>query len=87
MRVSFQQGLGRINREFHTCLIWWDRCDSHFFHRQNKERCNWMPKHGEVELLLESLLQVEGPAKREKLALMFHAAIERGMASEVKYNP
>ena len=45
-----------------------------------------MPKHDEVELLLESLLRVEGLEKREALRARFMAAIEVGMTTEPIYN-
>ena len=46
-----------------------------------------MPKHTEVEMLLESLLRVEGEEKREALKQMWTDAIERGMNHPASFNP
>jgi hypothetical protein len=86
MRVTFQQGRGRWNQEYWTAIFWWDKLDKHVFHRRCKEDSNWMPKHDEIELLLESLLHVEGPDKRKALKERFDAAIERGMSKPCSFN-
>ena len=86
MRVTFQQGRGRWNKEYWTAIFWWDKADKHVFHRRAKEDSNWMPKHDEIELLLTSLLQVEAPEKREELRMRFSDAIGRGMAAPVSFN-
>ena len=87
MRVTFQQGRGRWNKDYWTAIFWWDRDDKHVFHRRTKEESNWMPKHTEVEMLLESLLRVEGEEKREALKQMWTDAIERGMNHPASFNP
>ena len=86
MRVTFQQFKGKWNPDYWTAIFWFDKLDNHFFLKRDKESCNWMPKHTEVEMLLEAILQVEGPEKREHLRERFIAAIERGYKSEAKFN-
>lgn len=86
MRVTFQQGLGKYNSQYWTVLVWPENEDSHWFHRRAKESSNWMPKHSEIESLLEALIKVEGPCKRAMLAQMFHDAIDRGLESEEAFN-
>ena len=60
--------------------------DKHFFNRKDKSKCNWMPKHDEIALMLKSLLEVKGAEKRLKLKERFVAAIEEGFHSDQKYN-
>ena len=86
MRVTFQQNKGRWNPNYWTALYHFEEEDKHFFNRKDKSKCNWMPKHDEIALMLESLLQVEGAEKRLMLKEMFVAAIEKGFESEQKYN-
>lgn len=86
MRITFQQGLGKYNANYHTALIWWEAADRHVFHRSTKQRSNWMPKHDEIERILEALLHVEGPEKREHLAKLWRDAIDRGLAKPADYN-
>ena len=86
MRVTFQQNKGRYNPNYWTALYHFEEQDKHFFNRKDKSKCNWMPKHDEIALMLESLLQVEGAEKRLMLKEMFVAAIEKGFESEQKYN-
>ena len=86
MKVTFQQFKGRFNPGYWTAIFWWHKDDKHFFLRQEKESCNWMPKHDEMELILESIMQVEGGDKRQVLKERFLAAIERGYNSETKFN-
>ena len=86
MRVTFQQNKGRYNPNYWTALYHFEEEDQHFFNRKDKSKCNWMPKHNEIALMLESLLQVEGAEKRLMLKEMFVAAIEKGFESEQKYN-
>lgn len=87
MRVTFQQLKGKFNPDYWTAIFWFGRDDKHFFLRRDKDACNWMPKHDEIELLLESIMQVEGVEKREVLKTRFLAAIERGYTAESKFNP
>lgn len=86
MRVTFQQNKGRYNPNYWTALYWFDDEDKHFFNRKDKGKCNWMPKHDEIELMLESLLQVEGADKRQILKDRFIAAIDKGFSAESKFN-
>ena len=86
MRVTFQQNKGRWNPNYWTALYHFEEEDQHFFNRKDKSKCNWMPKHEEIALMLESLLQVEGAEKRLMLKEMFVAAINKGFESEQKYN-
>ena len=74
MRVTFQQNKGRWNPNYWTALYHFEEEDQHFFNRKDKSKCNWMPKHEEIALMLESLLQVEGAEKRLMLKEMFVAA-------------
>ena len=64
----------RWNPNYWTALYHFEEEDQHFFNRKDKSKCNWMPKHEEIALMLESLLQVEGAEKRLMLKEMFVAA-------------
>ena len=86
MKTTFQQGKGRFNKDYWTALFWFEKSDSHFFLRNDKEKCNFMPKHSDMVLMIEGCLEVEPPAKREKLKAIFTEAIENGLNKEVVYN-
>ena len=86
MKITYQQGLGRVNKDYWTALIWVEKTDKHVFIRKDKEKCNIMLKHSEVSMILTSLLTVESPDKRDKLKDMWIKAINDGMDSEVNYN-
>ena len=86
MHVTYQQSKGRWNPDYWTAIFWFGSDDKHFFNRKDKSACNWMPKHDEIELMLESLLQVEGADKRDILKERFLTAIEKGHKSESKFN-
>ena len=86
MHVSFQQLKGKWNPDYWTAIFWWSNEDRHFFLRRDKDACNWMPKHDEIELILESIMQVEGTDKREHLKSRFIAAIERGYSAPNSFN-
>ncbi len=86
MRTTFQQGKGRWNKDYWTALFWLDNSDKHFFIRNDKEKCNFMPKHTDITQMIEGCLEVEPPEKREKLKALFLEAINNGLNKEVKYN-
>jgi len=86
MKVTFQQGKGKFNKDYYTCIFWFEKEDKHFFLRKDKEKCNYMPKHNEITLMIKSCLEVEPLNKREKLKEMWIKAIDEAFESEVKYN-
>jgi len=86
MHVTFQQNKGKYNPNYWTALYHFDEDDKHFFNRKDKSKCNWMPKHDEIALMLKTLLEVEDADKRQKLKDLFIAAIDTGFETEQKYN-
>lgn len=86
MRTTFQQGLGRYNKDYWTALFWLEDTDRHFFIKRPKSQCNFMPKHSDIVQMIEGCLEVEPPDKREKLKELFTEAINNGLNKEVKYN-
>ena len=86
MRITFQQGKGRYNKDYWTSILWFDEADKHVFLRKEKSKSNIMFKHNEISMILKSLLEVEPLDKRKKLKKLWIEAIEEGFQSETKYN-
>ena len=86
MRTTFQQGKGRYNKQYWTAIFWFEASDTHFFLRNNKEKCNFMPKHSDIVQMIEGCLEVEPPEKRQILSDLFSEAIKSGINKEVIYN-
>tara|TARA_R110001592_G_scaffold23108_1_gene91126 strand:+ start:1248 stop:1499 length:252 start_codon:yes stop_codon:yes gene_type:complete len=82
MKISIQTGKGRINSNYNTAIVRFEDSDHHFF----RDQMNWMPKHSEIEIILQTLIMMEGTSKREILCKMFKDAIDRGMACDLEYN-
>jgi len=86
MKTTFQQGKGRWNKDYWTAIFHFEEKDTHFFLRQKKSSCNWMPKHTEISEILKACIEVEPPAKREKLKDMWIKTIEEAVKTDIKYN-
>lgn len=86
MRTTFQQGKGRWNKEYWTAIFWFDDEDKHFFLRNQKSKCNWMPKHSEISQMIKGCIEVEPKEKREKLKELWISAINEAMDTDEEYN-
>ena len=86
MKTAFQQGKGRFNKEYWTCLFHFEEKDSHFFLRKEKSKCNYMPKHSEICMMISACLEVEPQDKRDKLKKLFIESIEEGSKKPHIYN-
>ena len=82
MKITIQCGKGKYNPNYKTAIIWFQKEDRHFFSARN----NWMPKHTEIEEILETLIKIEAPDKRKELFDRFSKALDKGMDHEYKWN-
>ena len=74
---------GKFNKNYTSALFHFDAEDKHFFNRKDKDKCNWMPKWCEIELIISTMIQVEPPAERENKKIRLLNAIAQGMNAEI----
>ena len=74
---------GKYNKNYTSVLFHFDTEDKHFFNRKDKNKCNYMPKWNELELMIEKMIMVEPLTERENKKNRLLNAIEQGMTGEI----
>ena len=83
METIIEQGRGKFNKKYWTATFEWPKRCSHFCFGGKRD---WMPKHCELAEIIETVLAIEPPEKREFLRKKFARALEDGMSAPVVYN-
>jgi hypothetical protein len=83
METKIEQGRGRWNKGYWTATFIWPKSCKHFCFRGKRD---WMPKHDELAEIIETVLAIEPPDKREFLRKKFAKSLRKGMNAPVEHN-